>query len=225
MDLHLKVSIAECAVTGTGKLTFRDRIWVPSGSDLWMKVLQEIHDSTIHVHPGREAMFAIVARQFYWPGLSRDIRTFVANCDGCSSNKAWKILRHGFLKPLPIPNRVWTEISMDFMTDLSISEGCSSMVILTDRLSKGVVADGLPEITAEAVADWFLRRYYPHHFLPRAIVSDRGTQFTSSFWKRICDTLRIQCRLSTSFFPGTNRSTKRANEVVQTVLRELVNWS
>ena len=64
-DLHLKISIAECAVTSTGKLTFRDRIWVPSGSDLRTKVLQEIHDSTIHVHPGREAMFAIIAWQFY----------------------------------------------------------------------------------------------------------------------------------------------------------------
>jgi hypothetical protein len=91
-DLHLKVSITECAVTGIGKLTFRDRIWVPSGSDLRTKVLEEIHDSTIYVHPGREAMFTIIARQFYWKGLSRDIRTFVANCDGCSSNKAWRTL-------------------------------------------------------------------------------------------------------------------------------------
>jgi transposase InsO family protein len=81
---------------------------------------------------------------------------------------------------------------MDFMTDLPISKGCSSMVVLTDQLSKGVVADGLLEITAKAVADWFLRRYYPYHFLPRVIVSDRGIQFTSAFWKRICDTLRIQ---------------------------------
>jgi hypothetical protein len=50
-DLHLKVSIAEYVVTGTGKLTFWDRIWVPSGSDLQMKVLEEIHDSMIYVHP------------------------------------------------------------------------------------------------------------------------------------------------------------------------------
>jgi hypothetical protein len=82
---------------------------------------------------------------------------------------------------------------MDFMMDLPISEGCSSMVVLTDRLSKGVVTDGLPEITAKAVADWFLQRYYPHHFLLRVIVSERGIQFTSAFWKRICNNLGIQC--------------------------------
>ncbi len=189
------------------------------------RVIQEIHDSTIHVHPGREVLYAIAARQFFWPGISRDIRTFVDNCDGCGGNKAWKTLRHGFLKPLPIPDRIWSEISMDFITKLPISEGCTNMVVITDRLGKGVVADGLESIDAESVAKWFLRRYYPHHFLPRAIVSDRGTQFTSAFWKRVCDTLRIRRRLSTAFSPETDGSTERANEVVETVLRELVDWA
>jgi hypothetical protein len=224
-ELRLKVSISECSVSDSGKLTFRQRVWVPLGKQLRARVLQEIHDSTTHVHPGREAMFAIVARQFYWPGMSRDVRDFVANCDGCGSNKVWRTLRHGFLKPLPIPDRIWTEISMDFVTGLPISEGCSNIVVLTDRLSKGVIADGLPNIEAETVADWFLRRYYPHHFLPRAVVSDRGTQFTSAFWKRICDMLHIKRRLSTSFSPETDGSTERANEVIETVLRELVDWA
>ena len=63
---------------------------------------------------------------------------------------------------------------MDFITMLPISEKCGNIVVVTDRLSKGVIADGLEDIEAKTVAKWFLRRYYPHHFLPRAIVSDRG---------------------------------------------------
>ena len=54
------------------------------------------------------------------------------------------------------------------------------MIVITDRLSKGVVADGLDDLEAETVAKWFIRRYYPYHFLPFAIVSDRGAQFTSA---------------------------------------------
>ena len=99
------------------------------------------------------------------------------------------------------------------------------MVVITDRLGKGVVADGLESIDAESVTKWFLRRYYLHYFLPRAIVLDRGTQFTSAFWKRVCDTLGIRRRLSTAFSPKTDRLTERANEVVETVLRELVDWA
>jgi hypothetical protein len=48
------------------------------------------------------------------------------------------------------------------------------MIVITDRLSKGVIADRLDDLEAETVAKWFIRRYYPYHFLPFAIVSDRG---------------------------------------------------
>ena len=73
-ELRLKVSIGECGISPSGKLMFRDRVWVPSAYNLRTRILQEIHDSTTHVHPGRETMYAIVARQFFWPGLSRDLR-------------------------------------------------------------------------------------------------------------------------------------------------------
>ncbi len=105
------------------------------------------------------------------------------NCDGYSGNKAWRTRRYRFLKPLLIPDQVWSEISIDFITGLPISEGCSNIVVIIDRLSKGVVANGLENIDAESVVMWFLRRYYLHHFLLRAIISDRGIQFISAFWK------------------------------------------
>ncbi len=61
---------------------------------------------------------------------------------------------------------------MDFITGLLISEGCSNLVVLIDRLSKGVVADGLEDIKAKTVAKWFLRRYYPYYYLPTTIMLD-----------------------------------------------------
>jgi len=64
---------------------------------------------------------------------------------------------------------------MDFITGLLISEGCSNIVVLTDRLSKGVVANRLEDIEAETVIKWFLRKYYPYYYLLDAIMSDRGT--------------------------------------------------
>ena len=224
-ELRLKLSISECSISETGKLLFRGRFWVPAGQNLRTRLLQEIHDSTTHVHPGREVMFSIVARQFFWPGQARDVRSFVENCESCGSNKAWRTLQHGYLKPLPIPHRIWTEISIDFITQLPLSEGCTNMIVITDRLSKGVIASGIPDLTTETVTKWFLRHYYPYHFLPSAIVSDRGAQFTSAFWKRICDVLTVKRRLSTAFSPETDGSTERANEVIKTVLRELVHWS
>jgi hypothetical protein len=83
--------------------------------------------------------------------MGDNIRQFVRNCDSCAANKAWRTRRQGFLKPLPIPDRVWSEISIDFVTDLPESEGCTNMVVITDRLSKGVVAGSLRDISVESL--------------------------------------------------------------------------
>src|SRR4030088_1636997 len=82
-----------------------------------------------------------------------------------------------------------------------------------------------PRVPSAQPTRWFVRRYMPHHFLPTAIVSDRGTQFTSALWKRVCELLRIKRRLSTAFSPETDGSTERANEVIETVLRQFVDWA
>jgi hypothetical protein len=63
---------------------------------------------------------------------------------------------------------------MDFITDLPKLEGYTNIVVVTDRLSKGVVADRLNDLEANIVAKWFVRRYFPYHFLLFIIMSDRG---------------------------------------------------
>ncbi|RKF54264.1 Transposon Tf2-8 polyprotein [Erysiphe neolycopersici] len=225
IELNLKVSISECSVSNRDRFLFREREWIPEEYYLRTKLIQLAHDSPLSGHPGREISYSLVARQYFWPGMDKDIRRFVEDCDGYAWNKAWCNRRQRFLKPLPILDRIWTEISMDFITKLPISEGCINMIVGTDRLSKGVIADGLEAIDAESVAKWFIKRYLPSHFLPSAIVSDRGTQFTSAFWKRLSDLLRINRQLSTAFSPETDGSTERANEVIETILTQYINWN
>ena len=224
-ELGLKLSVSECTLNPQGRVTYRSRSWVPSGQDLRTRLIQEIHDSVITGHPGREGTYAAVARQFFWPKMSTDVRQFVRNCDGCAANKSWRDRRHGFLKPLPIPERIWKEVSIDFVDKLEPSGGCQSIVVITDRLSKGVLMDGLPDLEAETVAKWFIKNYYPHHFLPDAIVSDRGTQFTGRLWAKICETLNITRRLSAAFSPETDGSTERMNQTMEHYLRQFCNYS
>jgi len=59
------------------------------------------------------------------------------------------------------------------------------MIMITDRLEKSAMFEELPNIKAEIVAKWFVRTYYRQHYLPKAIVSDRGAQFVGLLWKRI----------------------------------------
>jgi len=137
----------------------------------------------------------------------------------CGRTGFWREKKHGLLKPLPIPERLWAEISMDFITGLpKTDKGEETCLVITDRLSKGPIFISLTDSSAPAVAEAFLQLYVPYHGFPEAIVSDRGPQFVSLFWKRLCEILGITRRLSTAYHPETDGSTERMNQLLEAYL-------
>ena len=156
--------------------------------------------------------------------MDTDIEQFVLNCTSCKRNKPWRTRQQGFLKPLPVPDRMWQEISMDFITDLPDLVGCNNILVFTDRLSKSIICEPCAGMEAEDVAKIFMRCFVHCHGIPRAIVSDRGPQFVGYFWKTVCKVLNIQQRLSTAYRPETDGSTERANQSLEEYLRFFTNY-
>jgi hypothetical protein len=115
-----------------------------------------------------------------WHG--QDIRRFVQECEVCQVSKPETIHPPGLLQPLPIPNRVWSDISMDFIEGLPLSHGSSVILVVVDRFTKygHFIALGHP-FTASKVAQVFLANVLKLHGMPTTIVSDRNLVFTSSF--------------------------------------------
>ena len=83
-----------------------------ANSNLKMALLQEAHNGPNGDHSGVKKTLKRVKRAFYWKELSKDVCTFVAECDVCRRNKTENISPPGLLKPLLIPDQVWTDISM-----------------------------------------------------------------------------------------------------------------
>jgi transposase InsO family protein len=57
------------------------------------------------------------------------------------------------------------------------------------------------------------------HGVPKKIVSDKGTQFTSRFWERLHETLDTQLRFSSAYHPQTDDQTERVNQILEDMLR------
>jgi len=222
--LQLKCSIAECKVEDQ-VLYYRDRKWVPDHEPLRTTIIEQIHTSAITGHPGREITYKIVARDFFWPGMSNDIRRYIRNCDTCGRTKPWRDGLQGLLKPLPVPERIWKEISIDFIDGLPESQGKTSLMVVTDRLSKGVVFVPLADTETDTVVQAFITYVVAYHWIPEAITSDRGSQFVSVFWKRLCEILQIKRRLSTAFHPQTDGATERMNSTWETYMKAFASWA
>jgi transposase InsO family protein len=239
--VRVKVQAGDCAVDSKGYLRHRGKLWVPGApivSDseyndlepdlklndiLRTRIIQSVHDSSVYGHPGRDATSSILARDFYWPLQSKHVRQFLRNCDRCGRNKVWREHKHGLLRPLPVPDQFFQEISMDFMTDLPNSEGNCYLWVIKDRLSKWVVLEAMPTMKAEECARKFMECWGKYHGLPRAITSDRGTNWTSAFWKEFCRLIGVTQRLSSAYHPQTDGGPERINQEVQAYLRNFVN--
>jgi transposase InsO family protein len=217
----LPISISECSIDRGKRLCWRDRIWIPYWEPLRTRIIQETHDSTLAGHPGRDLTKSLISRKYTWPRLSQDVRKFIRNCNVCGRTAVWREKKRGLLKPLPIPERMWSELSIDFITNLPPSgpDQATNIMVVTDRLFKGVILAPMASNITEAVAERLMVSLIRHNDLPRAIVSDRGPQFVSLMWKRICELLRITRRLSTAYHPETDGATERRNQVIEHYFR------
>jgi hypothetical protein len=112
------------------------------------------------------------------------------------------------------------------MTDLP-AEGDAPkyLMVITDRLLKSVTLEAMTSMEAEECAERFLQCHYRFHGFPNALVSDRGSNWTGRFWRKLCELARIEQRLSTAFHPQTDGSTERMNQEVLAYLRAFVTYS
>jgi transposase InsO family protein len=92
-----------------------------------------------------------------------------------------------------------------------------------DRLTK--VAHFIPvktTYTSGQLADLYLSRTVSLHGVPKTIVSDRGTQFTSRFWRSLHQALGTKLAFSIAYHPQTDGQTKRVNKILEDMLRACV---
>jgi hypothetical protein len=187
-------------------------------------VIHENHDIPIAGHPGFIQTYSKIARSYYWPGMSRDIRKHVKECDACQRTKASTQPPAGKLQPLPIPSRPWKSLGMDFVGPVPASKAGNDMIlIVVDRLTK--MAHFIPtkmEVTAKGTAELFLRFVFQYHGLPDSIVSDRDPKFTSRFWRSLHQILGIKLLMSTAEHPQTDGQSEATVKIVQKLIRPFV---
>jgi len=68
--------------------------------------------------------------------MARDIKEFVSKCLICQQAKHSIVVPAGLLHPLPIPQQIWEDLSMEFITELPPSHTYTVILVVVDRLSK-----------------------------------------------------------------------------------------
>ncbi|WVZ75795.1 hypothetical protein U9M48_023826 [Paspalum notatum var. saurae] len=220
---EVKYPTHDLELAAVGTVWYKNWICVPDVDSLKKLILSEAHDTAYSIHPGSTKMYHDLKEMFWWYGMKRAVAEYVAVCDTCQCVKAEHQRPTGLLQPLNIPDWKWEEISMDFIVGLPRTQkGYNSIWVVVDRLTK--VAHFIPVNTTYSgarLAELYISRIVCLHGVPKRIISDRGSQFTSRFWEQLHDSLDTKLRFSTTYHPQTDVQTERTNQILEDMLRAM----
>ena len=125
----------------------------------------------------------------------------------------------GKLNLSEVPQKMWTHLTVDFITKLPVVVGKDAILVVCDRLSKMTHFVATTEGTsAEGLARLFRDNVWKLHRLPESVVLDRGPQFAAELMKELNWMLGIKVKLSTAFHPQTDGQTERMNQELEQYL-------
>jgi hypothetical protein len=172
-------SIAEkYSLYQNGHLWFHptNRLVVPENNELKQGVISLFHDSTTAGHPGTLRMKLAIEKDFWWPTLLQDVKSYVQGCAVCQSTKPRT--NHPKTPYYPIPSEhpqvPFGTIALDFITKLPTSEEYDTILMITDHdCSKAALFFAYKEtITAEEVTELYTKYVFPHYGVPQKVISD-----------------------------------------------------
>jgi hypothetical protein len=189
--------------------------------------MQEMHDQFAVDYSKVNKTIKLLRRNHHWSEMIQDVKQYVRNCHICRKVKATKDKYHELLNSLSMLDRSWTDIILDFVTELLSSRDYNAVLMIIDRLSKMhyyiFCTIDENETTIEKTIKLFIQHVWKLHELFITMISDRESQFISLVWDTICKMFKIKTKLFTAFHSKTDEQSEIFNQKMKRYLRVYVN--
>ena len=194
--------------THQGCVLWGNRVVIPP------KLRREILDTLHEAHPGMSRMKSLARQYLWWPKLDAEVEKLCGACEECLQQRPNRRVE---MRPWPFPGGPWQRLHMDHAGPF---RGRLYFVVV-DAYSKWLevipVASTSSEATIKALEALFIT-----HGLPRVLVSDNATGFTSQEFKQYLRSKGIRHRTAPPYHPSSNGQVERA---VQTFKKALLKAS
>ena len=200
-----------------GDLVIKEgKIYVLKDEELRVEVIQLYHDVPAAGHGGRWKIVELVTRNYWWPGVMRNIGRYMEGCDLCQRMKNRTEELAEKLKLSEMLEKPWTHLTVDFITKLLVVAGKDAILVVYNWLSKMTHFVATTEgTTAEGLVRLFRNNVWKLHGLPESMVSDWGPQFAAELTKELNRMLGIKTKLSIVFHPQMDGQTEQMNQELE----------
>ena len=185
-------------------------------------VLKLAHDLPVSGHFSHRRTEMKVLDKFWWPGVSGEIVRYCRSCDACQRTAARGRTRPVAMAQMPIISIPFERVAVDLVGPLKPASRAGNKHILTllDYATSFIEAVPLKEITSISIAE-ALMAIFARVGIPREIISDRGTQFTSELMGHVHSLVGIKPIFTTPYHPMMNGKIERQHAVLKSVLKKL----
>uniref|UniRef100_A0A2N9F1Z8 Uncharacterized protein n=1 Tax=Fagus sylvatica TaxID=28930 RepID=A0A2N9F1Z8_FAGSY len=183
--------------------------------DVIEDLLYEIHEGICGSHTGgRSLAHRALTQGYWWPYMQKDAVDYVRKCDKCQRFSHSLHQPAGELQPLvsPWPFAQW---GMDLVGPLPKATGNRRwLIVATDYFTKWVEAEPLANIRDRDSIKFVWKNIITRFGIPKTIISDNGTQFTSKPFTKYCSELGIKNVYSSPAYPQSNGQAEASNKTV-----------
>jgi len=203
-----------------GELVLKEgKIYMLKEEELRVKIIWLHHNVPAAEYGERWKMTELVTRNYWWPGVTKDIGKYMDGCDMCQRMKNRMEALAGKLMENKVLEKAWTHLTVDFITKLPLVVEKNAILVVCNRLSKMIhFVATTEEIMVEELARLFRDNVWKLHRLPESVISDRGLQFIAELTKELNKMLGIEMRLSMVFHPQIDGQTEQINQELEQYL-------
>ena len=199
-------------------------MYVPKDEKLRVEIIWLHHDMAIAGYGGQWKTVELVTRNYWWPGITKEVKQYVERCDQCQRMKNRAEMLAGKLRSNKVLEKPWQYILVDFITKLLVLKDHDLILVVCNRFSKISHFVATTEKTmAEGLAKLFRDNVWKLHGLPESVISDRGPQFAAGLTKELNKILGIETKLSMAYHLQTDGQTERTNQELEQYLRMYIN--
>ncbi|UYV66054.1 hypothetical protein LAZ67_3006298, partial [Cordylochernes scorpioides] len=185
---------------------------------LRLTILREAHQK--FNHPGISQLTRIISAQYFWSGMSIDIRAFVKNCNICQMSKTPKGPKYGELGELPESPLPFDLVSMDTIAGFARYGSAKNYLhVVVDHATR--FAWTFPSCSTSTTTYIQVINKVLQSGCPKRLLTDRAPAFTSPRFRRFLISHNIQPMLTTSNHPQANGLSERLNATLTGKLRLL----
>lgn len=212
LELH-DIDIASGTIlcdTSTGTV----RPIIPSS---WQKkVFTSLHCLS---HAATRPMQRLLTARYVWHGMKKDIRYWCRECQSCQASKVTRHVHSAVERPPP-PTERFAEVHVDIVGPLPKSaDNMVYMLTAVDRFTRWPEVFPVPDIRADTIAEAFVAGWISRFGSPRVLITDRGSQFTSSTWNDVGKILGIKLHHTTAYHPQSNGMVERLHRQLKDALK------